>query len=142
MIRRPPRSPPTDTLLPYTTLFRSSFRSAGGERISRPCTEARAHFVQVARLGKHAAAVCVEQAQVGTQVRLERGLFEIASGALSAGHPREETRQRACERVRLRVGPPVRLGAAAREVRRRPEVSPQRLGQASERRGDKRRGGE
>src|SRR3546814_10232488 len=52
--------------------LRQSFRSAGGERISRPCTEARAHFVQVARLGQHAAAVCVEQAQVGTQVRLER----------------------------------------------------------------------
>src|SRR3546814_6085788 len=70
--------------------LRQSFRSAGGERISRPCTEARAHFVQVARLGQHAAAVCVEQAQVGTQVRLERGLFEIASGDFSAGHPLEQ----------------------------------------------------
>src|SRR3546814_14083774 len=27
MIRRPPRSTRTDTLFPYTTLFRSSFRS-------------------------------------------------------------------------------------------------------------------
>src|SRR3546814_17832359 len=29
MIRRPPRSPRTDTRLPYTTLFRSGFRIAG-----------------------------------------------------------------------------------------------------------------
>src|SRR3546814_20457270 len=32
MIRRPPRSTPTDTLFPYTTLFRSS--PAGGRRAS------------------------------------------------------------------------------------------------------------
>src|SRR3546814_3595743 len=35
MIRRPPRSTRTDTLFPYTTLFRSlrsRFRSAGGSR--------------------------------------------------------------------------------------------------------------
>src|SRR3546814_16146554 len=29
MIRRPPRSKPTDTLFPYTTLFRSQFRTDG-----------------------------------------------------------------------------------------------------------------
>src|SRR3546814_13469024 len=33
MIRRPPRSTRTDTLFPYTTLF----RSARGRRRSRPC---------------------------------------------------------------------------------------------------------
>src|SRR3546814_17763002 len=33
MIRRPPRSTRTDTLFPYTTLFRSTLRSeAGGDR--------------------------------------------------------------------------------------------------------------
>src|SRR3546814_6444409 len=31
MIRRPPRSTRTDTLFPYTTLFRSSIRSGAGE---------------------------------------------------------------------------------------------------------------
>src|SRR3546814_15051136 len=31
MIRRPPRSTRTDTLFPYTTLFRSLRRGAGGE---------------------------------------------------------------------------------------------------------------
>src|SRR3546814_10106878 len=32
MIRRPPRSTRTDTLLPYTTLFRSLFEADGAER--------------------------------------------------------------------------------------------------------------
>src|SRR3546814_7430824 len=32
MIRRPPRSTRTDTLFPYTTLFRSSFSSASSSR--------------------------------------------------------------------------------------------------------------
>src|SRR3546814_3934981 len=31
MIRRPPRSTRTDTLFPYTTLFRSTSRSSGGD---------------------------------------------------------------------------------------------------------------
>src|SRR3546814_16530785 len=34
MIRRPPRSPRTDTLLPYTTLFRSPYREARLVRIA------------------------------------------------------------------------------------------------------------
>src|SRR3546814_10609648 len=34
MIRRPPRSPRTDTLFPYTTLFRSISDRAGGVRSS------------------------------------------------------------------------------------------------------------
>src|SRR3546814_4926830 len=33
MIRRPPRSTRTDTLLPYTTLFRSLLRSFPGHRL-------------------------------------------------------------------------------------------------------------
>src|SRR3546814_3230718 len=35
MIRRPPRSTRTDTLFPYTTLFRSARRLDGGERKMR-----------------------------------------------------------------------------------------------------------
>src|SRR3546814_3893163 len=43
MIRRPPRSTRTDTLFPYTTLFRSPASTTGrrgrgrGPRIDRPC---------------------------------------------------------------------------------------------------------
>src|SRR3546814_15904450 len=57
-----------------------------------------------------------------------------SSDLFSAGHPLEEARQRACERVRLRVGAAVRLGEGTREVRRRHEVAPQRLGQGAEQR--------
>src|SRR3546814_3438359 len=35
MIRRPPRSTRTDTLFPYTTLFRSAHRVATGEGLVR-----------------------------------------------------------------------------------------------------------
>src|SRR3546814_13565819 len=42
MIRRPPRSTRTDTLFPYTTLFRSPYRLCRG----RPC---------FGRAGRHAA---------------------------------------------------------------------------------------
>src|SRR3546814_9228164 len=33
MIRRPPRSTRTDTLFPYTTLFRSAWRGCAGDRL-------------------------------------------------------------------------------------------------------------
>src|SRR3546814_20509242 len=58
MIPRPPRSTRTDTLVPYTTLFRS-------ERLCAPCArrrsqdgaETRAHFAQRAPIGDRPAAV-------------------------------------------------------------------------------------
>src|SRR3546814_14843755 len=36
MIRRPPRSTRTDTLFPYTTLFRSLFRNIGTGYVGNP----------------------------------------------------------------------------------------------------------
>src|SRR3546814_4775647 len=48
MIRRPPRSTRTDTLFPYTTLFRSTAPGAGGVgivRLSGPRSAAIAHEV-------------------------------------------------------------------------------------------------
>src|SRR3546814_7441151 len=39
MIRRPPRSTRTDTLFPYTTLFRSVHRSYSSSRITRSAVE-------------------------------------------------------------------------------------------------------
>src|SRR3546814_18269555 len=41
MIRRPPRSTRTDTLFPYTTLFRSGFRRHGAEPRRRAAGTAR-----------------------------------------------------------------------------------------------------
>src|SRR3546814_15567408 len=37
MIRRPPRSTRTDTLFPYTTLFRSDFQGEGRRQYHLPC---------------------------------------------------------------------------------------------------------
>src|SRR3546814_19445480 len=41
MIRRPPRSTRTDTLFPYTTLFRSGLMHAAGEVSVRPYASTR-----------------------------------------------------------------------------------------------------
>src|SRR3546814_11588333 len=41
MLRRPPRSTRTDTLFPYTTLFRSLWRARGNEAVPRPGHSAR-----------------------------------------------------------------------------------------------------
>src|SRR3546814_1782550 len=41
MIRRPPRSTRTDTLFPYTTLFRSGFRAARFHRARRARSRGR-----------------------------------------------------------------------------------------------------
>src|SRR3546814_3626013 len=56
MIRRPPRSTRTDTLFPYTTLFRSirgrrrTKRATGPSRLSRPAGPARARLRAPLRL--------------------------------------------------------------------------------------------
>src|SRR3546814_14881906 len=45
MIRRPPRSTRTDTLFPYTTLFRSATGGCGG-RLTTAEIDDRANFLQ------------------------------------------------------------------------------------------------
>src|SRR3546814_2121848 len=57
MIRRPPRSTRTDTLFPYTTLFRSldiAFRMAGGDahRLARARRAAARQLARLAALGR------------------------------------------------------------------------------------------
>src|SRR3546814_14474396 len=51
MIRRPPRSPRTDTLFPYTTLFRS------GDLYDRPDPQYRRRLVDMKRLFLATAAL-------------------------------------------------------------------------------------
>src|SRR3546814_13434739 len=50
MIRRPPRSTRTDTLFPYTTLFRSAQSAFAGGRISMPDDQDRRAGARGARL--------------------------------------------------------------------------------------------
>src|SRR3546814_6642462 len=59
MIRRPPRSTRTDTLFPYTTLFRSGVRSAG-RRVSRDGCRSRCAFPR----GGHGGVGAVRSAAV------------------------------------------------------------------------------
>src|SRR3546814_9691632 len=49
MIRRPPRSTRTDTLFPYTTLFRSTREKALLLRIGPECRDDRADHIDVER---------------------------------------------------------------------------------------------
>src|SRR3546814_6607470 len=86
MIRRPPRSTRTDTLFPYTTLFRSAAmtrRRAGQLQISRRLVEARLVGEDADRPAKRSAAVkrALRAAQhfdaidiVKLEIRLRRSL--------------------------------------------------------------------
>src|SRR3546814_10515475 len=51
MIRRPPRSTRTDTLFPYTTLFRSGDRGIPRRRGSEPVHPHRRHQRDAVRIG-------------------------------------------------------------------------------------------
>src|SRR3546814_15479662 len=53
MIRRPPRSTRTDTLFPYTTLFRSIAPSVAMERVSRALTLPGAVRISTKRSEEH-----------------------------------------------------------------------------------------
>src|SRR3546814_8347675 len=84
MIRRPPRSTRTDTLFPYTTLFRSRQQrggNAGVERIER--RQARIAVGQRRRLGGEAApplrhaVVAVLQSHLGAVVPLEHAIVAL-----------------------------------------------------------------
>src|SRR3546814_6377710 len=50
MIRRPPRSTRTDTLFPYTTLFRSEAGGVGPEAGGQTLTAAGLHVIHVGNL--------------------------------------------------------------------------------------------
>src|SRR3546814_3755489 len=69
MIRRPPRSTRTDTLFPYTTLFRSSVSAWGG----RPPADRVDHPVRVER------GICRCVAATGVRQRSEEHTSELQS---------------------------------------------------------------
>src|SRR3546814_5057396 len=86
MIRRPPRSPRTDTLFPYTTLFRAS-GSRPGRRVAdrRLIRVARGHEIKPVRR-------CV-QAKRTSVAGAKRG-FEIVGRPFAASHQRKATDHR------------------------------------------------
>src|SRR3546814_12742277 len=113
MIRRPPRSTRTDTLFPYTTLFRSSDKSpgdgsaAGGRTAAADLLLAVAAAVLVLVLAvvgarsSHQASVerrsaddaaALTAAAAGVAADLERGLLALEIGRASC-------RERVCQYV-------------------------------------------
>src|SRR3546814_15244973 len=76
MIRRPPRSTRTDTLFPYTTLFRSG--RAGGKLLSNDAATASIYKTASARATKDKAALTALAAKAG-------GASEAADAYLAWG---------------------------------------------------------
>src|SRR3546814_20284423 len=87
MLRRPPRSTRTDTLFPYTTLFRSYFaayEAAGG----RPVDRERFRFWLVYRTLWWALG-CLQMGQAwrsGTDTTVERVVVDRKSTRLNSSH--------------------------------------------------------
>src|SRR3546814_20145632 len=113
LIRRPPRSTLTDTLFPYTTLFRSKLRHAFG------VDPARAHeFQRVADAIRGFGIFLRPRAAAHEIVRPAMDLVEVGIAAL------RERAQQVERRRRLGLGPPhpLRLGRA------RPRSEERRVG--------------
>src|SRR3546814_15423149 len=89
MIRRPPRSTRTDTLFPYTTLFRSSLRNDTGGGISILTA-----FGLTMLIGS--AALAIDVGSLYLDRRKLQGIADAAALA-AAGRPGEE--QAAAERI-------------------------------------------
>src|SRR3546814_4164360 len=81
MIRRPPRSTRTDTLFPYTTLFRSAFCRYGPELPENPV------IISVPHAGRQYPASVLSHARVGREVleRLEDRLADMLVHRLMEG---------------------------------------------------------
>src|SRR3546814_2033090 len=82
MIRRPPRSTRTDTLFPYTTLFRSSSASPSARGFDRG-------KVEIAR-DEHADARSLADAERRRDLRCRRRYFATRKGARQGDDRSEE----------------------------------------------------
>src|SRR3546814_18279141 len=116
MIRPPPRSTPTDTLFPYTTLFRSHFhpRRLGGRAVVE--REQLAHQREGDARLEHVVLAATLVFGVGVDaLRLEQGvaLLEVeqrargngdseqAGGRIAHEIGRESGRERVCQYVKF-----------------------------------------
>src|SRR3546814_7462701 len=83
MIRRPPRSTRTDTLFPYTTLFRSL-------KVGESCSGDRAGFVErQAGTTRKQVAAGIAVTEADQEIRLDRGTGKerrIHAGIVETGH--------------------------------------------------------
>src|SRR3546814_9501486 len=80
MIRRPPRSTRTDTLFPYTTLFRSTFTSPDRSRATgSPVTLAAIRRAALAQDSSARATPLSSRPPCRTQMRSEEHTSELQS---------------------------------------------------------------
>src|SRR3546814_15189864 len=87
MIRRPPRSTRTDTLSPYTTLFRSLLRGPQVRVQRRPEALQPADFIgELLRLHRHAEEMLRLGRTGGDDVRQERPFEDRKSTRLNSSH--------------------------------------------------------
>src|SRR3546814_4091935 len=94
MIRRPPRSTRTDTLFPYTTLFRSEQlarprlrRRAVDEREAVDAVPRRNHVtahLSPPLLADHAAAVCFVKSKITSSVARKALIFDASMNCTSS----------------------------------------------------------
>src|SRR3546814_12772345 len=89
MIRRPPRSTRTDTLFPYTTLFRSRPPQAGGREPSRP-PDGAGHAAGVRRdrqreAGDHQCRLRRDQEAARPPLIMAPPLIDIKAARLAFG---------------------------------------------------------
>src|SRR3546814_20146582 len=106
MIRRPPRSTRTDTLFPYTTLFRSACRVGGH------CARAVGKAVDAAR---RRLLVIVHRPEPEPALRVDDRIVEAVVGLVGFGiEPGREGRRRGIEPV-----PPAPEPGQPAPVRRR-----------------------
>src|SRR3546814_16666912 len=111
MIRRPPRSTRTDTLFPYTTLFRSQ-ESAGGGRVEVAEQARRAHPEEVVQqpAGSRRAVDAGEEGAV-----VPGGMVD---GTAADGVPAQRL-ERLAGHVRREAGDPTGLDPSPTSVARR-----------------------
>src|SRR3546814_4054031 len=109
MIRLPPRSTRTDTLFPYTTLFRSRFQQRA-EQDGKQCAKAKGHWRAFREVGRGESR----------QKRLNPGSAGCCAADPAGATSAAPTRARAAQRRRIGIfdtgievtsKPPSRIGA-------------------------------
>src|SRR3546814_12851759 len=80
MLRRPPRSTLTDTLFPYTTLFRSCHRARKGDQEMAPRLEDRPDRESQSRLARFILRsqplTCGQSSEMGPRFRGDDGMTD------------------------------------------------------------------
>src|SRR3546814_7516230 len=77
MLLRPPRATRTDTLFPYTTLFRSTVAGARASAVAAPAAAARARFALAEALAEIEAPADL---RVGRALEIDRALIDREQG--------------------------------------------------------------